>query len=353
MEEPKPEAQGGESEAGVEAAMPEVVSEKFPEIPEETAEETKTIEDVQNIIGQMSRPNNSQDILRLNDDEIGITSTDSEDAKWGYLAGAARRHQILTGVVSTSLTTSDGLMVCVLDCEGMRVLVPYREMVFDEWPSDEPVPASVRLRMQRILGAKVEFIPSAVDIRNRAAVGSRKAAMLQRQKQYYESGRVQPGILIACRVLAVGSRMMTVEACGVESVIYARDVAWEWFTDIGDLYSTGDLIVARVMEVKQDKKTERYSVTLSVKASTVRQDSATFKTLTPNTNYFGVVTGVRNGFYFVRLQSGANAKTKLFRCRERPCRLDTVSFRITKLDQENLVANGYITRIIKKHTRLG
>lgn len=35
-------------------------------------------------------------------------------------------------------------------------------------------------------------------------------SMLQRQKRYYASGRVQPGILMACRVLAVGSNSMTV-----------------------------------------------------------------------------------------------------------------------------------------------
>ena len=107
-----------------------------------------------------------------------------------------------------------------------------------------------------------------------------------------------------------------------------------------------------MIEVKQDRKTDLYTVTLSVKASTVRLDNATFKTLVPNTNYFGVVTGVKDGVYFVRLQAGANAKTKIYRSRERPSRLDTVAFRVTRLDEENLVANGYITRIIKKHTRL-
>ena len=64
-----------------------------------------------------------------------------------------------------------------------------------------------------MLGATIDFIPAAVDIRNRAAVGSRKAAMLQRQKRYYATGRVKPGILMACRVLGVGNNTMTVRIC--------------------------------------------------------------------------------------------------------------------------------------------
>ena len=228
---------------------------------------------------------------------------------------------------------------CAVDFEGMRVLIPIREMVTREWPQNEDAPRSVQLFLQRILGATVDFVPAAVDIRNRAAVGSRKAAMLIRQKQYYESGRVKPGILVACRVLAVGSTVMTVEACGVDSTMQSRNVSWEWFSDITELYSTGDIVVARVIGVEFNEEQNRYSVDLSIKAATSHPDKAAFEKLVPNSNYFGVVTGVKNGIFFVRLQLGVNAKTKIF-------------LRVTQLDEDSLVANGYITRIIKRHTRL-
>ena len=65
-------------------------------------------------------------------------------------------------------------------------------MVLTEWPEEDPIPRSVRIQIGRMLGATIDFIPAAVDIRNRAAVGSRKAAMLQRQKRYYATGRVKP-----------------------------------------------------------------------------------------------------------------------------------------------------------------
>ena len=298
------------------------------------------------------RRNVTGDILRLSEEEVGITSEDSEDAKWGYLAGAVRREQILTGIVSNIVPSSSGNPACAVEFEGMRILIPYREMVLTEWPGDERAPDSVRFLLRNMLGATVEFIPAAVEVRERAAVGSRKAAMLLRQKQYYETERVKPGILVACRLLAVSGGMMYVEACGVDTEIYARNVAWSWFSDIADLYSSGDLVVAKVMDVKLDEKTGHYDVDLSIKAASEHSDRAAFERLIPHSNYFGTVTGVERGTFFVRLQSGVNAKTKIYHSKEYPARMDTVCFRVTRLDEENLVANGYITRIIKRHTRL-
>ena len=299
------------------------------------------------------RRQSSEDLLELNDQERGVTREDSEDAKWGYLAGAARRQQILTGIVSTDISlTENGMPVVPIDFEGLCVKIPVREMVLSEWPDDAPIPKDVRIQIGRMLGATIDFIPAGVDIKNRAAIGSRKAAMLQRQKRYYASGRVKPGILMACRVLAVGNNTMTVEACGVDTEIYARNVSWQWFSDITDLYATGDLVVARVMDVSYNPEREIYSVSLSIKEASENPDRAALEKIVPNSNYFGVVTGVKDRVFFVRLQAGVNAKTKLYRSIDMPSRLDTVSFRVTGVDEESGIALGFITRIIKRHTRL-
>lgn len=302
----------------------------------------------------MPRRQSSEDLLELNDLERGVTREDSEDAKWGYLAGAVRRQQILTGIVSSGIMNiENGVPSCAIDFEGLRILIPVREMVLTEWSSDEPVPRAVRIKLGRMLGATIDFIPAAVDIKNRAAVGSRKAAMLQRQNRYYATGRVKPGILMACRVLAVGNNTMTVEACGVDTEIYARNVSWEWFSDIADLHSTGDLVVARVLDVSHNEGQDTYSVSLSIKEASDNPDRAALEKIVPNSNYFGVVTGVKDRVFFVRLQAGVNAKTKLYRSIEMPSRLDTVSFRVTGVDEENgssTVATGYITTAEYKGT---
>lgn len=295
----------------------------------------------------------SEDLLELNDLERGVTREDSEEAKWGYLAGAVRRQQILTGIVSAGMTyTENGMPIVPIDFEGLCVKIPVREMTLIEWPEDEPIPRSVRVQIGRMLGATIDFIPAGVDFKERVAIGSRKAAMLQRQKRYYASGRVKPGILMACRVLTVGNNTMMVEACGVDTEIYARNVSWEWFSDIADLHSTGDLVVARVLDVTYNEQRDTYAVNLSIKDASENPDRAALEKIVPNSNYFGVVTGVKDRVFFVRLQAGVNAKTKLYRSIDMPSRLDTVSFRVTRVDEENGIALGFITRIIKRHTRL-
>lgn len=64
------------------------------------------------------------------------------------------------------------------------------------------------------------------------------------------------------------------------------------------------------------------------------------------------MTGVRDRVIFIRLQTGANAKTMTYRTREIPAKLDTVSFLVRSVDLEAGMAFGLVTRIIKKHSRL-
>lgn len=80
---------------------------KVNEAVEETAQETIPVEKAP---AQMPRRQGSEDLLELNDLERGVTREDSEEAKWGYLAGAVRRQQILTGIVSAGMTYTE--MAC-------------------------------------------------------------------------------------------------------------------------------------------------------------------------------------------------------------------------------------------------
>ena len=293
----------------------------------------------------------SDDILTINDQERGITPTDSDDVKWNYISGAYARKEILTGIVSGIESPDTANPVCVVDFEGVRILVPGREMFMDDWPANEKMPREFFMRFNRILGATVDFIIVGVDSRNHAAVASRKMALEQRQAKYYATGRVKPGIRVACRVIGVGNNRITVEAVGVDTTIYASALSWEWFPDVTDLYSTEDLVVARVLAVVKDEKTGAYSVRLSVKDATENPDLPNLRKLVPGSNYYGVVTGVRDQLIFVRLQMGVNAKTKLFHTKQMPSKLDTVSFQVRDVDLESGVAFGLITRIIRRHAR--
>ena len=108
---------------------------KVTEAVEETAQETIPVEKAP---AQMPRRQGSEDLLELNDLERGVTREDSEEAKWGYLAGAVRRQQILTGIVSAGMTyTENGMPIVPIDFEGLCVKIPVREMTLIEWPEDD------------------------------------------------------------------------------------------------------------------------------------------------------------------------------------------------------------------------
>ncbi len=338
---PEPEAEpvpDPEPEPGAESeAEPGPEPEPEPEPPEDAAG-----------TGGQQGARHDENILTLNDLERGFTRDAGEDVKWRYLQTAMHRRIVLTGVVSgvEYLQTPDP--VCVIDCEGVRVCIPGHEMFIGDWPKGEIPPLEFRLRLSRILGATVDFIVAGVDAKNRAAVASRRAALLEAQKRYYGGGRVREGILVACRVVGVRKRSLTVEALGVETDVSAADASWEWFPEMGDLYSAGDLVVARVMSTEKDPETGTWDVRVSIREATENPGREAAKKLVENSSYFGVVTGVNDGMIFVRLQTGVNVKTPTYSTRTPPQKNDTVCFQVKAVTAAGAVY-GLVTRVIRRN----
>ncbi len=291
----------------------------------------------------------NEDILSLSDQERGFTPDAGEDVKWNYLAGALRRHLILTGIVSGVEMPESASPIFVIDYEGIRILIPSHEMFVDDWPENEKPPLRFKLRFHRILGATVDFMLAGVDLNNHAAVASRRKALLKLQDRYYKTGRVKEGILVACRVIGVGGNRVAVEALGVDTEISGSEASWQWFADIRDLYSTGDIVVARVKSVEQNTDTGQYSVLLSIKAASDNPEPKAAEKLRPNSSYFGVVTGVTNSMIFIRLQTGVNVKTPAYAMKEPPHKLDTVCFQVKQINPETGMVLGIVTRVIKKN----
>ena len=69
----------------------------------------------------------------------------------------------------------------------------------------------------------------------------------------------------------------------------------------------------------------------------------------PQSRYAGRVTDVRKGVVFIRLNNGVNAIAHSCYDLRTPGKKDDVSFAVTHLDEEQGVAVGIITRIIKQN----
>ena len=65
--------------------------------------------------------------------------------------------------------------------------------------------------------------------------------------------------------------------------------------------------------------------------------------------YVGKVTDVHKGVVFIRLTNGVNAVAHSFLDRRMPGKKDDVCFAVTHIDEEQSVAVGIITRIIKQN----
>ena len=127
---------------------------------EEPTQETIPVEQA---LAQMPRRQGSEDLLELNDLERGVTREDSEEAKWGYLAGAVRRQQILTGIVSAGMTyTENGMPIVPIDFEGLCVKIPVREMTLIEWPEVSESKLGGCLALRSILSQLVSISKSAL-----------------------------------------------------------------------------------------------------------------------------------------------------------------------------------------------
>ena len=94
---------------------------------------------------------------------------------------------------------------------------------------------------------------------SRALIRPRTAPLPAAGKPCSENGRtfylgkdasgnpyIYPGRLVEARVIAVAEKVLRVEAFGIECAIFARDLSWQWVSDVRDLYSVGDRVLVRV-----------------------------------------------------------------------------------------------------------
>lgn len=283
--------------------------------------------------------------------EVTASVENQISVKWLYLSGAYANHELLTGTVS-GFEEIDGMNpLCIVEYEGVRIIVPASEMFMESWQAGTAPPPEMIRRIKHLLGAKINFILLGIDRENEAAVGSRREAMLKQQAKYYKTGRVVPGAIITCNVISVGSNSVVVDALGVDSSIPASRLTWEWFADITEMFAPGDEVLARVLSIQPDPDTGRYRVKLSVKAAIPNPDLASLRKLVPGCNYYGTVASYNKQTVFIRLQVGVNATSTVWMSKEIPARFDTVSFQLTNIDEDQGIAHGVITRIIRKNSR--
>lgn len=303
------------------------------------------------------RPNAS--ILSLEAGGEVETQRDRDDIIWHEIHNAYRTRKILTGQLGGVEKMPSNNTIVIVDYKGFRVVIPLKEMMILPNTGTSSKPKDhFHIRQQKLLGkmlgAEIDFIVQGIDAKTRAVVASRKEAMLKKRQTFYMEldangvHRIHEGRLVQARVVAVAEKGIRVEIFGVECSVLARDLAWYWIGDAREYYSIGDNILVRIRSVERDSL-DNITVTADVRTVTPDDTKENLKKCRVQNKYAGKVTDVHKGVVFIRLSNGVNAIAHSCYDFRTPGKKDDVSFVVTRLDEDNGVAIGIITRVIRQN----
>lgn len=283
---------------------------------------------------------------------------EQEDARWHQLLNAHRTRKILTGELGGVEKLESGWVVAVTYFNGFRIIIPMNEMMIN-LSGDGRENADTLNRQTRIannmLGCEIDFIIKDLDTKTKSVVASRKDAMMKKRQMFYFSEEedaqpmLYPGRVVQARVIAVAAKAVRLEVFGVEVSVRARDMAWEWMVDAAEKFQIGDLVLVTVNEIN-GASAEELKVLVDAKSATANINKDNLKKCHKQGKYVGTITDVYKGTYFIRLDIGVNAVAHSCNISSLPAKKDKIGFVVTRINDSYEVAEGIITRLIKRNS---
>ena len=298
----------------------------------------------------------SEGILTIDVDSHVETLEEQEDGRWHQLLYAHRTKKILTGQLGGIEKLDSGWTVAITYYNGFRILIPMDEMMIN-LSGDGREHSDTLNRQTRIannmLGSDIDFIIRDLDEQSRSVVASRKDAMLKKRQMFYfneneeEKPMLYPGRIVEARVIAVAPKVVRLEVFGVEVSVRARDMAWEWMVDASEKFQVGDLTLVMVNQINI-RSVEEMEISVDAKSATANVNKDNLKRCVRQGKYVGIITDVYKGTYFIRLNIGVNAVAHSCNMASLPAKRDEVGFVVTRINDKFEVAEGIITRMIKR-----
>ena len=307
---------------------------------------------------EMPRAVLSDGILTIDVDSHVETLEEQEDARWHQLLNAHRTKKILTGQLGGIEKLESGWVVAVTYYNGFRIIIPMNEMMIN-LNGDGRENADTLNRQTRIannmLGCSIDFIIKDLDTKTKSVVASRKEAMLRKRQMFYfaetegEKPMLYPGRIVEARVIAVAPKAVRLEVFGVEVSVRARDMAWEWMVDANEKFQIGDLVLVVVNNIEL-QSVDQIRIEVDAKNATVNTNKDNLKKCHRQGKYVGIITDIYKGTYFIRLNIGVNAVAHSCNMSSLPSKKDEIGFVVTRINDNFEVAEGIITRLIKRNS---
>ena len=240
----------------------------------------------------------SEGILTIDVDSHVETMEEQEDARWHQLLNAHRTKKILTGQLGGIEKLDSGWTVAITYYNGFRILIPMDEMMIN-LSGDGREHSDTLNRQTRIannmLGSDIDFIIRDLDEQSRSVVASRKDAMLKKRQMFY-------------------------------------------FNDL-------TLVMVNQINIRS---VEEMEISVDAKSATANVNKDNLKRCVRQGKYVGIITDVYKGTYFIRLNIGVNAVAHSCNMASLPSKRDEVGFVVTRINDKFEVAEGIITRMIKR-----
>ena len=286
------------------------------------------------------------------------SDADREDMIWHEVHNAYRTRRILTGAFGGVENLDNGNSIAVVYYKEQRIVIPLKEMMIEISDAYDMLPNSVISRQQRVLGgmlgAEIDFVVRGIDSKQRSVVASRREAMLIKRRIFYAgtNSEGQPhihvGRIVQARVIAAAEQAIRIEVFGVECSIRSGNLSWDWVGDARELYSIGDRILVKMLEITHNDD-GNISISVDIKSITKDTGRENLKKCRVQGKYAGKVTTIRKGVAFIRLYMGVNAIAHSCVDRRTLGKKDEVSFVVTYIDEKRGTAVGIISRIIKQN----
>lgn len=250
---------------------------------------------------------------------------------WGAISAfqeAARRHQILKGIVSSvERLSADGsasnaqtvVMIGLIVNGDFKVLVPFEEFFRDNPIDMDTVSLTTKqgrddyFRRQRqmaekMYGAEVDFCVTEVianSVDEYYITGSRKSALEIMEARNYlpiRSGApaIVAGDICQAKILSVGQYSLWVTVEGVDLSIPLRDLTYQYTTNLNDRYTVGDTIDVEITEISTRASDGHILLVASAKGAELdeakRRQRA--KMLSVGASTTGTITSIRQSKRF-------------------------------------------------------
>lgn len=291
--------------------------------------------------------------IRLDD---SLPEDDEFETMWNELISIYRGRKTLPVTLTGIEKTQTQGYVVVTYYKTQRILVPITEMMIylDEERDDGYTDTERLLRAcNSMLGSEIDVIIKGMDKENESIVASRKDAMNRKRERFYLTPlsdglpQVRVGRIVEARIVTTTQALARVEIFGVETILTATQLSWDWIANVSEKYHVGDTIDVLVTEMT-GSTIDDLRIKADVRSITRNLSKENLSKCTVQSKYIGEVTNVRNGVAYIRLKIGVNAIAHTNYDRRSPARGDIVSFVVIRINPEYSNVSGIITKIIKQ-----